>query len=143
MWTKLSEFLRDFRILAAPYWSSEERWPARGLLSLVVGLSLAEVWLLVQFNTWYQQFYDGLQKYDETSYWPLIGRFAVLAAAILFVRIYQVYWQQMLQIRWRRWLTDRYVSEWMADRSYYRLPLYETNTDNPDQRIAEDLRLFV
>ena len=143
MWTKLSEFLHDFRILAAPYWSSEERWPARGLLAVVVALSLAQVGLLVALNSWYQKFYDALQNLDQDAFWRLILYFAGLAATYIAVLVYRLYWRQMLEIRWRRWLTDRYVGDWLRERTYYRLPLYETGTDNPDQRVAEDLRLFV
>src|SRR5678816_2691074 len=56
---------------------------------------------------------------------------------------YQIYLNQMLQIRWRRWLTDRYLGAWLADGSYYRMQLTAGETDNPDQRISDDLRLFV
>ncbi len=143
MWAKLTEFMHDFRILAAPYWGSDEKWPARGLLAIVVALSLAQVGLLVALNSWYQKFYDALQNLDQDAFWRLILYFAALAATYIAVLVYKVYWRQMLEIRWRRWLTDRYVGDWMTERSYYRLPLYETGTDNPDQRIAEDLKLFV
>ncbi|MFI5314136.1 MAG: ABC transporter ATP-binding protein/permease [Myxococcota bacterium] len=143
MFAKLGDFLRDFRILAAPYWNSEERWPARGLLFVVVALSLARVGLLVALNTWYQKFYDALQNLDQDAFRRLILYFAGLAGTFIVVVVYQIYWRQMLEIRWRRWLTDRYVGDWLAERAYYRLPLYETKADNPDQRIADDLRLFV
>jgi vitamin B12/bleomycin/antimicrobial peptide transport system ATP-binding/permease protein len=141
--SKLKDFLRDFRLLAAPYWSSDERWSARGLAAVVVGLSLAKVGLLVALNSWYQKFYDALQNLDQAAFGRLIGYFAALAAVYITVAVYQIYLQQMLQIRWRRWLTTHYVDDWLAERSYYRLPLYETGADNPDQRIAEDLNLFV
>ena len=61
----------------------------------------------------------------------------------IIVAVYQLYLNQMLQIRWRRWLTDHYLDAWLADRAYYRMQLVGGSTDNPDQRIAEDLRLFV
>jgi putative ATP-binding cassette transporter len=140
---RLRAFLRDFRTLAAPYWSSEERWSARGLLLLVVSLSLGQVYLLVLLNTWYQQFYDALQNLDQAAFGRLILRFAVLAAFYIATAVYSLYLRQMLEIRWRRWLTDRWIGDWLADRAYYRMRLVETGTDNPDQRIAEDLRLFV
>jgi putative ATP-binding cassette transporter len=140
---RLRTFLRDFRTLAAPYWSSEERWSARGLLLLVVSLSLGQVYLLVLLNTWYQQFYDALQNLDQTAFGRLILRFTALAAFYIATAVYGLYLRQMLEIRWRRWLTDRWVGDWLADRAYYRMRLVETDTDNPDQRIAEDLRLFV
>jgi vitamin B12/bleomycin/antimicrobial peptide transport system ATP-binding/permease protein len=139
----LRPFLRDLRTLAAPYWSSDERWPARGLLLIVVSLSLGQVYLLVLLNTWYQQFYDALQNLDQAAFGRLILRFAALAALYIATAVYGLYLRQMLEIRWRRWLTDRWIGDWLADRAYYRMRLVETGTDNPDQRIAEDLRLFV
>src|SRR5215471_20139805 len=140
---KLREFLRDFRTLAAPYWSSEERWPARGLLLAVIGLNLGQVYVLVLLNGWYQQFYDVLQNLDREAFGRLILRFAVLATFFIATAVYGLYLRQMLEIRWRRWLTDRWIGDWLAGRAYYRLQLVGGDTDNPDQRIAEDLRLFV
>ena len=140
---RLRASLRDFHILAAPYWSSEERWSARGLLLLVASLSLGQVYLLVLLNTWYQQFYDALQNFDRAQFGRLILRFAVLATFYIAAAVYGLYLRQMLEIRWRRWLTDRWIGDWLADRAYYRMRMVETGTDNPDQRIAEDLRLFV
>jgi putative ATP-binding cassette transporter len=143
MTDKLREFLRDFWTLAAPYWSSEERWAARGLLFVVVSLSLGQVYLLVQLNTWNREFFDMFQNYEEGRFLPLIGRFAILAAIFIAAAVYSAYLQQMLQIRWRRWLTDRYIGDWFEDRAYYRMRLADSGTDNPDQRIADDLRMFV
>jgi putative ATP-binding cassette transporter len=143
MTAKLRAFLRDFWTLAAPYWSSEERWKARGLLLVVVSISLFQVYLLVQLNTWNRDFFDALQQFDQSAFMSLCLRFAVLAGIFIAAAVYGLYLQQMLQIRWRRWLTDRYVGDWLADRAYYRMRLRDTGTDNPDQRIADDLRLFV
>lgn len=136
-------FLRDFGTLAGPYWSSEERWSARGLLLLVVSLNLGQVYLLVLVNTWYQQFYDSLQNLDQAAFGGLILRFTAIAVFYIATTVYSLYLRQMLEIRWRRWLTDRWIGDWLADRAYYRMHLVKTGTDNPDQRIAEDLRLFV
>ena len=143
MTAKLRAFLRDFWSLAAPYWSSEERWKARGLLFVVVSLSLGQVYLLVQLNTWNRDFFDALQQYDQAAFGALLLRFAVLAAIFIAAAVYSLYLQQMLQIGWRRWLTGRYVADWLGERAYYRMRLADTGTDNPDQRIADDLRLFV
>jgi len=143
MTAKLRAFLRDFWSLAAPYWSSEERWKARGLLFVVVSLSLGQVYLLVQLNTWNRDFFDALQQYDQAAFGALLLRFAVLAAIFIAAAVYSLYLQQMLQIGWRRWLTGRYIADWLGERAYYRMRLADTGTDNPDQRIADDLRLFV
>ena len=73
--------------------------------------------------------------------------FCEIAAVYILVAVYFTYLSQWLQIRWRRWLTVRFLDEWLADRAYYRISLTADRaaigTDNPDQRIAEDIRDFV
>ena len=70
-------------------------------------------------------------------------RVAWLVGAFIVLAVYQLYLNQMLEIRWRRWLTERYLGAWLADRAYYRMQLAARETDNPDQRIAEDVQLFI
>lgn len=136
-------FLRDVWRLIKPYWTSEERFTAWLLLAAVIGLTLAMVYMNVQFNTWYNSFYNALQEKDKAAFWKLMGRFAILATIYIAMAVYAFYLNQMLQIRWRRWLTDDYLKQWLADRAYYRLQLTGNPADNPDQRIAEDFKLFV
>jgi putative ATP-binding cassette transporter len=140
---RLRELLHDTWTLIRPYWSSEDRWAGRGLLLLVIGLNLGIVYLNVLFNQWNNAFYNALQDKDYPAFWSQLFRFTWLAAVFIVVAVYQLYLNQMLQIRWRRWLTERYLGAWLADGAYYRLQLTASETDNPDQRIAEDLRLFV
>lgn len=134
---------RDFWALTKPYWSSEERWSARGLLASIIGLNLAAVYLNVVFNEWNNLFYTALQELDEPAYLHQLFRFSWLAALFIMVAVYRLYLNQMLQIRWRRWLTERFVTRWLDHHAYFRLQLTGANTDNPDQRIAQDLALFV
>lgn len=136
-------FLRDLWMLARPYWYSEERWAARGLLAVVVALNLGLVYLEVLFNRWQNDFYNALQDKNISAFYDLLAYFSLLAAAFIIVAVYQLYLNQMLQIRWRRWLTDRYLEDWIGGRTHYRMQLTDRGTDNPDQRISEDLALFV
>jgi vitamin B12/bleomycin/antimicrobial peptide transport system ATP-binding/permease protein len=136
-------FWRDTWSLIKPYWTSEEKFTAWLLLGAVVGLTLAMVYMTVLFNEWYNLFYNALQDKHAAEAWKQVGRFCVLAAIYIVMAVYAFYLNQMLQIKWRRWMTDRYLTEWLADRVYYRLQLVGNPTDNPDQRIAEDLKLFV
>jgi vitamin B12/bleomycin/antimicrobial peptide transport system ATP-binding/permease protein len=135
-------FLRSFWRLAKPYWTSEERLIARGLLAVVIALNLGTVYLSVRFNSWYAGFYDALQDKNQANFQHSLLIFAGLAFAFIIVAVYQYYLQQMLIIRWRRWLTRRYLTNWLADRVYYRMELTSRGTDNPDQRIQEDLGNF-
>ncbi|HWH47642.1 MAG TPA: ABC transporter ATP-binding protein/permease [Burkholderiales bacterium] len=136
-------FVRDTWGLIKPYWSSEERYSAWLLLAAVISLTLAMVYMNVQFNSWYNEFYNALQEKNKDEFFRLMIRFAILAAIYIAMAVYAFYLNQMLQIRWRRWMTDVYLQRWLADRTYYRMQLTGAPADNPDQRIAEDFKLFV
>lgn len=136
-------FLRDVWALTRPYWFSEDRWAGRGLLAVVLAMTLGMVYLNVQFNEWYKLFYNALQARDAHAFWHQLGRFAILAAIFIVLAVYQVYLRQMLQIRWREWLTTRYLKDWLGNQTYYRMELLGGGTDNPDQRISRDLDQFV
>lgn len=136
-------FLSTLWSLVRPYWVSDERGKGVLLLVTVIGLALMVVWLEVQFNTWNRDFYTTFETRDQTEFYAQLGKFALLALIYIITVVYRVYFQQMLQIEWRAWLTDKYLADWLRDRAYYRLQLLDRGTDNPDQRIAEDLNLFV
>src|ERR1700736_122829 len=140
---RLHRLLREAWAMAAPYWRSEDRWVARGLLVVVVALNLGIVYLNVLLNQWNNGFYNALQDKNYAVFVHQLVRFSWLAGLYIIVAVYQLYLNQMLQIRWRRWLTERYLPAWRADTAYYRMQLTAGETDNPDQRIAEDLNLFV
>ena len=135
--------LREAWGIARPYWVSEERWRALGLLILVVMLSLGQVALNVRFSYWYNAFYNTLQNLDAHGFYVQIALFAGLATLWVLIGTSRGFLSQMLRIRWRRWLTDLYLKRWLDHRAYYRLQLTGLSTDNPDQRIAEDVRDFV
>jgi putative ATP-binding cassette transporter len=132
-----------FLRLARPYWVSSERAGAWSLLALVVFLSLMEVYLSVQFNTWNRNFYDALSKFDQPAFWALIARFSILAACFILQGVFNRYFTQVLQNRWRRWMTRHVLDRWLTDKSHYLWQLEAQAADNPDQRIAEDVRDFV
>ena len=125
------------------YWKSEERWWARGLLTVIILLSLGQVYMLVLLNQWHNEFYNALQNYDYPSFWPLIGQFTVIAFVYIIMAVYAVYLRQMLEIKWRTWMTRHYLRSWMAKQVYYKLQVLNSDMDNPDQRISEDINSFI
>jgi vitamin B12/bleomycin/antimicrobial peptide transport system ATP-binding/permease protein len=135
-------FLRQAWNLAWPYWNSEQKWAARGLLVAVVALNLVTVALNVRLNTWNNDFYDALQQYNWPEFWRQFAIFGIIAFSLILVAVYSLYLRQILHIRWRRWLTDRFLRDWLKDQSYYRMQLNQATTDNPDQRISDDLDRF-
>jgi vitamin B12/bleomycin/antimicrobial peptide transport system ATP-binding/permease protein len=135
--------VKDFTRIAVPYFQSEDRWAGRGLLVSVISLQLFQVWLNVRFNAWYNTFYTALQNKDWNTFIWQIGVFSLLAAFFIVSAVYQLYLQQWLIIRWRKWLTNRYVNRWLDQGVHYRMRLKGDQADNPDQRIADDVREFV
>jgi putative ATP-binding cassette transporter len=140
--------------LTRPYWTSAERGRGLLLLGAVIALNLALVGMTVVLTYWQRAFYNALEQKDAAAFWSLLllggeaegtwfPGFCVLAAAYILIAVYQLYLRQALEIRWRRWLTELYLQDWLADRAYYRIALTDRDTDNPDQRIADDIRLFV
>ena len=135
--------------LAAPYFmNSEEKWKARGLLAAIVILNLAAVYMLVLLNEWNRFFYDALQNKDQVEFWHQLGRFTYLAFGFIIIAVYRFYLTQLLQMRWRGWMTAHYMDRWLANKAFYQLELArfskasDAPPDNPDQRIAEDVNMF-
>ena len=127
--------------LIKPYWSSEEKWRARGLLAAVIALALGMVYLDVLFNAWNRDFYNALENKDYDVFREQLWRFSWLAFTYIAVAIYRVYLTQALEMRWRAWMTKQYLQEWLDNQAYYRIE-QTRSADNPDQRIAEDLNFL-
>jgi len=129
--------------IAAPYFSSEDKWAGRGLLAAVVSIELSLVAIDVLLNQWNARFYNALQERNWESFVREIGIFSLLAACFIALAVYQLYLNQWLQIRWRRWLTSHYLGEWLQGPNHYRMQLQGDAADNPDQRVSDDVKLFV
>lgn len=135
--------------LTLPYFRSDQRWQALALLSAIVALNLGAVYMLVQINDWNRLFYDALQNKDSDVFWQQLGRFGWLAVIYIVIAVYRFYLTQLLEMRWRAWMTTHYLSRWLGAQVFHRMELLrfmrEANggsPDNPDQRIQEDLNLF-
>ena len=136
-------FWADFWVLAKPYWFSAQRKKGLTLLAALIGLSVGLVWVEVQWNIWNKDFYNALQNKDEAEFLRQLGVFTMIAVLWVIARVYRLYFQQILLIEWRTWLNEHLLAQWLEDRAYYRLQLADRGIDNPDQRIADDLRIFV
>jgi len=147
-------FVAQAWALTQPYFASEKKWQARALLAAIVVLNLALVYMAVLFNDWNKLFYDALQEKNATVFWAQLGRFTYLAFAFIVIAVYKFYLTQLLEMRWRAWMTSHYLQRWLANQAFYRLELMRfasqpdapggaaRNPDNPDQRIQEDINQF-
>jgi putative ATP-binding cassette transporter len=129
--------------IASPYFYSEDRWPGRILLAAVIAIELAIVGINVLLNSWNNTFYNALQDKNWDAFVYQLGYFSVLATIYILLAVYQLYLNQWLQIRWRRWLTQAYLDRWLTHANHYRMQLLGDAADNPDQRIAEDVKEFI
>lgn len=146
-------FVKRVIKLAMPYFQSDQKWQARGLLLAIVSLNLATVYVAVKFNDWNGVFYDALQAKNETVFWQQMGVFSYLAFGGIVIAVYKFYLTQILEMRWRKWMTSYYLQRWLSNQTFYKLELTRftksegadtnaINTDNPDQRISEDVNQF-
>jgi putative ATP-binding cassette transporter len=129
--------------IASPYFRSQDRWPGRLLLGAIVTIELAIVGITVLINQWNARFYNALQDRNWDAFTYELFYFCVLAAIFILLAVYQLYLNQWLQIRWRRWMTSHYLDRWLAGSNHYRMQLLGDAADNPDQRIAEDVKQFI
>ena len=142
-WQKTRLQLGRVWALSLPYFQSEDKWRARSLLAACVGLNLGMVYMMVLFNDWNRVFYDALQNRDAEVFWQQLGVFGILATCYIVVAVYKFYLTQLLELGWRAWMTRDYLQRWFSHHVFYRLELQAQNgTDNPDQRIQEDVQQF-
>ncbi len=138
--------------LSLPYFQSEDRWKARAMLAMIVALNLGTVYVSVLVNDWNRVFYDALQAKDEKVFWQEVWHFTYLAFTFVVLAVYKFYITQLLEVRWRSWMTTDTLRRWMAHKAFYTIELMRFNqtdgkdaalsSDNPDQRIQEDINLF-
>ncbi|HLQ88605.1 MAG TPA: ABC transporter ATP-binding protein/permease [Xanthobacteraceae bacterium] len=141
--SKIIVALRTFFWVALPYFNSEERWRARGLLAGVVGAELSVVYLAVAVSYWQADFFNALEARDWNAMRSQLVVFVLLAIGAVVTGMLQFFFGQMLLIRWREWLTRRYVGIWMADARHYRIRSIDPSIDNIHLRIASDVMLFI
>lgn len=137
------QFFRDVWYLTKSYWQSEEKKKAFFLLACIIALTLGVVYMLVLLNQWNNSFYSALQNYDAKKIFDELIHFSWLAVIYILLAVYSYYLQQTLILNWRRWLTTRFIDIWLQNKTYYNLQMFGKDTDNPDQRISEDVRQFV
>ncbi|TMJ96486.1 MAG: ABC transporter ATP-binding protein/permease [Alphaproteobacteria bacterium] len=141
--SRLASTLAIIFRLARPYFFSEDRWAGRVLLAAVIAIELSIVAINVMLNQWNNRFYNALQERNWDAFVSELGFFCILAATYIVLAVYQLYLNQWLQIRWRRWMTQQYLHHWLAGANHYRMQLLGDAADNPDQRISEDINMFI
>jgi putative ATP-binding cassette transporter len=140
---KIAEILRTFLALAIPYFRSEEKWRARLLLLGVIVAEFAVVYALVAFNHWNAYFFNAIQNRDWDDFIFALVLFGGIALWTAIATMAQFFFGQTLIMYWRRWMTEQYVSRWMADGRHYRMRVLGHDVDNTHLRIANDILIFL
>lgn len=139
----IRSLLADVWRLSIPYFRGEDRWRGGALLAAIIALEVGWVYVIVLINEWNAVFYNAIQEKNYPAFVHQLWIFALYAAVAIAVAVYQIYLRQWLQIRWRTWMTEKYLTAWLADETHYRMRLKGDEADNPDQRIAEDISSYV
>lgn len=121
----------------------QERWIGLGFVAVILAINVAQVYINVELNAWNNRFYTALQDRNGTAFWAELGYWAWIVAIYLVIYVYEVYLTSWLRIRWRKWMTEKFLDRWLAGATHYRLATSYGRTDNPDQRISEDINNFV
>ena len=137
------KWAKDAWHLARPYWTSEEKWRAIGLVTGVIILNLLTVYMSVLFNKWNNSMYDSLQEFNKVVFYKLIMQWVYIAFFYILFQILAFYLRSFLEIRWRRWMTRAYLENWLKGHAYYKTRFVENAVDNPDQRISQDIGAFI
>ncbi|MGB3308341.1 MAG: ABC transporter ATP-binding protein/permease [Nodosilinea sp.] len=133
---------KRFWAIAKSYWFGDEKWKARGLLLLIAVFLLGYTGLSVVLNNKRGVLISALSAKDEARFWETVLVFiGVLVAYAPLLAGYD-YLQKRLGLEWRRWLTGRFVGDYFRDRAFYDIQQFHPDIDNPDQRIAEDVKNF-
>lgn len=133
---------KRFWAIARPYWIGDEKWKARGLLLLIVVLLLGYTGLSVVLNNQRGELISALSAKSESRFWTTVGIFIGVLVAYAPLLAGYTYLRDRLGIEWRRWLTNSFIERYFKDRAFYQINQFHTEIDNPDQRIAEDVKSF-
>ena len=135
--------LKAFFLMLKSYWGCKDSIKSWILLVVIISLTSGSVYIATSINSWYKEFWDTIQNYDIDGFKHQLIIFVILASIHVVVSVYNAYLKSCLAINWRTWLTGKTMTRWLESDNYYKLQLADKNTDNPDQRIAEDLNMFV
>ncbi len=135
---------REARIWPFKSYTAPESWIAKSMIVFLIVVNQAQVGMSVRLNFFSRDWFNAIQNKDEASFWTLLLTvWCFWVAIIVATNIIEYIIQSRFEIRWRRWLTDRYVGHWLGEKTHYRMSIVDTGADNPDQRIAADINLFI
>jgi putative ATP-binding cassette transporter len=138
------EVIKRIWKMAAPYWTqSDEKWGSLALLAVNIAIMVLNVQVGVRFTIWNRDWMNAFNNRDIQMWQQNLWVFFILGMSMIFTGVFNTYITGWINIRWRRWMTARYIDFWMADSNHYKMQLTGNETDNPDQRIQDDISSFL
>ncbi len=138
----MKQFLINFYSLCKPYWGIKANWLAWLIAAVVIGIGSVITYLNVQISNWSKGFYDALSNLKIDKSYSLLGEYFTYIAIFIVINVYRIWLRKLLIIRWREFMTKQFLDQWLSKQIYYRLA-HRKKMDNPDQRIAEDISIFI
>lgn len=138
----MKQFLKNFYSLSKPYWGRKSNWLAWLIVSVVIGIGSVITYLNVQISNWSKGFYDALSNFEIEKSYTLLNEYFIYISIFIVINAYRTWLRKLLIIRWREFMTKQFLEKWLSKQIYYRLA-HRKKMDNPDQRIAEDISIFI
>ncbi|QIW15561.1 ABC transporter ATP-binding protein [Pasteurellaceae bacterium RH1A] len=141
----MKQFLKRLYSLIKPFWGNKANWLSWLIFAVVIGIGSGIAYINVRINEWQKGFYDALAKIgdiDINLIYSLLTEYFIYIAIFVVINVYRTWLRKLLIIRWRESMTEQFIGQWLANNIFYKLA-QRKQMDNPDQRIAEDIRLFV
>lgn len=138
----MKQFLKNFYSLSKPYWGRKSNWLAWLIAGVVIGIGSVITYLNVQISNWSKGFYDALSNFEIEKSYTLLNEYFIYISIFIVINVYRTWLRKLLIIRWREFMTKQFLEKWLSKQIYYRLA-HRKKMDNPDQRIAEDISIFI
>jgi putative ATP-binding cassette transporter len=136
-------FISDTFKIAGCFFKGEKRKYAFTFLAGVIAFELFYIYMMVTLNYWYNDFYNSIQELDNAGFYRQIKLFLLILIIVVFVFIAKLFLKLWLQLNWRIWMTDNYLTKWLDNNRFYLMKVTGYETDNPDQRISDDIGNFI
>jgi len=138
----IGEYGRLFVQLAGGYWSGKDKWSVRFWSALLVSLTVIQVFVPILTNLWNKSLFDALEARSMDRFMTML--FASLGIILLnvVVTVLHLKVKRGLQLGWRHWITSQIVKEWLTQGRHHQITHIPGEHDNPDGRIAEDVRII-
>ena len=148
---RMTEWGRQFWRITGDYFKGRQSAPVWAVVGLLLLSAILVVRINVLLSYYANDLFSALQVTFQPDsarntgiqgFWATILVFAVLAVCYVARTLADLYLTQRFIMRWRIWLSRRFIDDWLDDYAYFRSQFSRRPIDNPDQRIQQDIDIF-